>query len=1079
MTAPITHLRVHSYFSFLRSVPSIDQLIERAKEDGLKALALTDHNGLFGAVRFHKKALAAGIRPIIGLTCRVAAVDEGGSIQSEERLRPHLLTLIATRRSGYSSLSRLATLLQAAPEREIYQTSGLPWDALQANSSGLIAILNDLSPAFEQPDSRFEPTSTRAVAETLRQHFGENSYFGHALFASIGHRVEAERQRAHDQVEAMGAWGLRPVALRPVYQLHKSERPLLKLMAAIADNRPLETVEERDLPHQGRSEIDLSWATPHDMRTLYAQFPESLANIDEIVGQCEEVLPDGSPIWPVIDLPNEITAAEQLRQTAEAFVRDRFGDDPVAWARLDRELSLIENHGFAPLFIILAEVVAYARQEKIPVISRGSVANSLVAFAVGITKVDPLEHDLYFERFLNPARVSLPDIDLDFDSRLRDQILEHIRRRYGSEQVALISTVNFFRAKSAVRETAKALGLPKQEINQLAKKMPSTWAPSAELREKTDLLTYLEEIKEPAHQEVLRWAQKINGFPSHLGLHPGGVVIAPPPGMQHFAPLQLSPKGFLATQFDFRDVEQLGLVKVDILGIRALSVIRQAVALINRFQDPTFEIDHIRPDDEKTGELLAKGDTIGCFQAESYGAANTLRKLKARNARDLAVCNAFFKPGPVRSGQAHDFVSRYRGEKTADFLHPALEAILHKTKGTILFQEQVLRICVEIAGLSWTEANQIRKGISKFKADMLDRLEANFVQGCCDNQGFSRQQATALWHEIRSFAGYGFNEGHATAYALPTYQMAFLKAHYPAEFLTARLAEQGGYYGSAIYIAEARRHGLQVHPPHINFSHFNFTLRYPDTAEQSFGPDGSKNRPLTSSKPSIWMGLDRVRDLRHAAIKSIIAERQKGRFHSLQDLLKRVQLQTKEIQHLIQCGGLDGFGLSRSAHLKILEENDSITNQKGKENENQLSLFDTAEIEAENEEIEEAKNEDIDSLHLRFNWEHHILGQPVSVHPIDPLDVDRSQGVPLVDLPQHREEPVWILGGRLPGWTGLRNPSFFLDDGRGFVVVEHDKDVKTVPWTPYAIKGSWVVDQWGGGRFKATRIESLLARIAK
>ena len=482
-----------------------------------------------------------------------------------------------------------------------------------------------------------------------------------------------------------------------------------------------------------------------------------------------------------------------------------------AAARLAHELAAIATHGFAPLFLIVADTVRFARENGIPVSTRGSVANSLVAYCTGITTVDPIEHGLLFERFLNPARANPPDIDLDFCSRRRDEVLHYLRDTYGPEHVALVGTVSTLRLQSAIRETGKAYGLDEAVIGRLASLAPHHWHPDPRRRDKRTMDDVLAEIADPRQREIVREAYTLVGQPDHLSVHPGGAVITPGP-LTDFVPVQWAPKGFLITQFEHGDVEAIGLPKIDLLGIRALTVLSDTAEAVSRTH-PGFRVDEIPLDDPATGDILMRGDTIGVFQCESDGAQRTLRKLRAHTVRDLAIANAFFKPGPAMGGMADAFVRRYRGQEPVRYLHPALEPILRDTKGVLIFQEQVLRVAREVAGLDWAQADQLRRGMGHFGADEMAALQRAVRRtAVAARRPMGRllaAQAATLWEQVMSFAGYGFNQGHATAYADVSYRSAYLKAHWPAEFLCARLADYGGFHHPAIYMAEAIRWALR------------------------------------------------------------------------------------------------------------------------------------------------------------------------------------------------------------------------------------------------------------------------------
>jgi DNA-directed DNA polymerase III PolC len=702
---------------------------------------------------------------------------------------------------------------------------------------------------------------------------------------------------------------------------------------------------------------------------------------------------------------------------------------------LDRELKTIAKYGFAPLFLIVADIVRFAHEAEVPVGTRGSVANSLVAYCIGITTVDPIEHGLIFERFLNPSRKDLPDIDLDFCSRRRDKVLDYVRRTYGEEKVALVATVNTLRPRSAIRETAKAYGLGEDEIGRLAGMVPRGRRQAPTLEE------VLAKINDPRLEQVVRRAFSIVGQPHHLSLHPGGVVITPGP-LTDLIPLQWSLKGFSISQYDYRDVEAIGLPKLDLLGIRALTVLADTIDLVRAHYDSDFQLENIPFDDAAAGDLLSRGESIGVFQCESSGAIRTLRRIKSRTITDLAVGNAFFRPGPMMGGMAKSFIRRIRGEEPVSYLHPSLEPILGATRGVIIFQEQILWITREIAGFSWDQADRLRRGISKQGAEDLSSLEDEFLRGCQrpppEGHGLSADQAEKLWEQAVAFSGFGFNQGHATAYAQLSYRSAYMKAHWPAAFLTARLADRGGYHHPAVYIAEAIRLGFRVRPPHVNQSKAKFTLSWD-----------------SSGGEELWMGLDQVRDLRQSTIESIIDERARKPFDSLRDLMARVQFQGKEISHLCQCGGLDGLGPNRAA---LLAEAMRI---KSAGSERQMALsFDEPRETAETPE-------------QALVWEKSILGQPVSVHPLD-LVTSIPDHTPLRELGEKAGGSISVVGVRLPGWTG--GGGFFLGDRETYVMLQLDDFIRTPAlWSPIIVEGNWNGDGMDSFWVQARRISPIVS----
>jgi DNA-directed DNA polymerase III PolC len=1013
----MSHLHVHSHFTLLGGAASVEALVEAATADGLAGLALTDDCALYGAVVFSRACRAVGIQPIVGMAVRVAALDE---LHRSDDRGPGLLTLLAAGPEGYRSLCRLSSSVQARPDRLEAAAAGLSWDALKADSAGLICLSGGRQGWVERRLRAGDRAGALHYAGRLAGIYEQRAYLALELHRPADAAIAQEISALGDRL------GLSAVAVQPVYCLSPQDRPKLRLLAALRVNCRLADVPPQALPDRGDPAVTLHWLSPAQMAERFALFPQALAAIGEIMQQCEPALPDGQPIWPALKLPDGQTPATALASLAQQGLHQRFGPQPAPAIaqRLQRELATIASHGFSPLFLVVADIVRYAREQEIPVSTRGSVANSLAAYCAGITTVDPIEHDLLFERFLNPARANPPDIDLDFCSRRRDRVLDYVRRRYGEEHVALVATVSTLRPKSAVRETAKAHGLSEAETERLVKLLPSGWHPDPRRRSRKTLADLIAEMSEPRLRQVLEDAAGIVGQPDHLSVHPGGLVITPGP-LTDIAPVQWTAKGFLITQYDHSDVETIGLPKLDLLGIRALTVLADAAELARR-REPAFRLDAIPLDDPATAELLARAETIGVFQCESTGAQRTLRQLKAHSVQDLAIANAFFKPGPALGGMARAFVLRYRGEAPVSYLHPALEPILGRTKGVLIFQEQILRIAVEIAGLSWQQADFLRRGMSHFGRQEMEAMRAAFVQGCLrpapGGPAFTAAQAQTLWEQVEPFAGYGFNQGHATAYAGVSYRSAFLKTHYPAQFFAARLADWGGFHHPAIYIAEARRLGIAVRPPHLNRSGRKFTLH--------------------AARSTLWMGLGQVRELRRASVAAILAARRERPFSGLRDLLSRVALHDKEATHLIQCGALDGLGASRAALLAELREVQRAGSVQQMAFHFPLEPV-TPETPAE-----------------RLAWEQRVLGWPVSVTPLEALAEPRPATAALAELPSQPGRPVNVAGYRLPGGTGGRG--FYLSDGQTFAVaVEREGLAKPGPWQPILARGRWQRDQWG------------------
>ncbi len=664
-TAAVAPLHVHSHFSLLAATPPVAALAERAAADGLERLPLTDTNALYGMVAFAHACRANDVLPIAGMTLAVAA--EEGSPQ------PDWVVLLARDAAGYRSLCRLSSELQGHPQREQLLQQGLAWAHLAANRAGLVCLCGGRRSHIDHALRLGQPQRAGALLARYAGLFDEN------CLLSLELHTAADLAVGREVVALARRFGVEAAAVQPVYCLEPSERATLRVLAAIERNCTVDDLAQAEW-NGSDAGVNLHWLAPDEMARRFEAFQPALAAANAVLDKCAPFEIDSKPVWPVVQLPPGQTADKELAERSRQRALARFGPDEVASHRLLHELQAITERGFAPFFLIVADIVAFAHDQKIPVSTRGSVANSLVAYCLDITTVDPLAHDLLFERFLNPARSGLPDIDLDFCSRRRDEVLDYVRRTYGEKQVSLVATVSTLRLRSAVRETGKAFGLSEQAIDRLVHLLPDTWHPDPRRRVRSEAQDVLRQLQDVREQEAVRFAYSLVGQPDHLSVHPGGVVITPGPLTDH-VPVQWAPKGFLVTQYDHDDIEAIGLPKLDLLGIRALTVLADAAALVRRYEDTDLVLDELPLDDTVTGELLARGETVGVFQCESSGAQRTLRQLKAHTVRDLAVANAFFKPGPATGGMAVHFVRRYRGEEPVEYLHPALEPILQGTRG--------------------------------------------------------------------------------------------------------------------------------------------------------------------------------------------------------------------------------------------------------------------------------------------------------------------------------------------------------------------------------------------------------------
>ncbi|MFA9491230.1 MAG: DNA polymerase III subunit alpha [Anaerolineales bacterium] len=1030
--AGFTHLRVHSHYSLLRATASPEQLAARASADGFEALALTDYDALYGVVRFSRACNQYGIRPIIGICVKVEFPFTDSTIDSAGEL-----VLLAMDQSGYRSLCRMSSQLF---RKDAAGSRLLNWQTLVQNSEGLICIEAGLSGYLARNHHLKNDQQIRVYLGHLSEHFREDYLIG------IEFQNEPQRNLMKEMISFGAQFGVPGVVAQPIFTLEPGDVESLKTLAAIRENCTQEEVSSSMLPH-GAAEDQVHWRSLTETTEIFSDFTCEIDRVGDVAARCRGTIPDGTPIWPSIDLPEGSTATDALRDRTLKGCHRKYPGEKVN-NRLSHELEILCDRGFASLFLIASEIASFARQTGIPMNTRGSLANSLVAYCLGITDVDPIENDLLFERFLNPARTDLPDLDLDFCSRRRDEVLDFVRRRFGEDRVSLVSTVSRLRLRSAIRETAKTYGFTEEGIKKLASKFPRTWHPDPGRRSMLTVDEAVAKCENELEKTVVQSAYRFIGMPHHISVHPGGVVITPRP-LTEFIPTQYAPKGFLITQFDHEDIAHVGIPKLDILGIRALTVLAEARDLVVKHYGTRIDLQDIPSDDKSTSDLVSSGETIGVFQCESDGAQRTLRQLRAQSVKDMAVANAFFKPGPATGGMAKSFIRRYRGEESVTYLHPSLEPILESTKGVLIFQEQILRIATEVAGLDWEVADRIRRGISHFQSAEMSKIEAQFIEGCYrkppDGPGFTQEQAGTLWEQVRAFSGYGFNKGHATAYANVSFRMAYLKAHWPDAFLCARLMHGGGYHHPVVYIAEARRLGIIVHPPHINFSGRLFSMERRDSSPES--------------STTLWMGLSGVRDLKIKTIEQIIAERGKRKFDSLSDLIARVSLSKKEITHLIKSGALDGLLDSRAQGLADLEP-----------------LLISPSVRQRSFDFMSGRKMPVERTSQRFRWEQELIGMPLSVNPLDLADCDLRIGISLRRHPQVDDEDIEMCGYRLPGWT--RGSGFFLTDGENYVRVRVDESMpearaRPPVWRPVRVQGRWLTDEWGGGWLQVGTINKI------
>ncbi len=850
-----THLHVHSNFTFLSGAAPIEDLLERAGALGMKALALTDTNGLYGAIPFYKAAQARGIQPILG-------------VELDDPQQPALkAVLLAESREGFSHICRLIT------RRKLHEQ---------------FCLVEELA---EIPPGVIVLTTQPAVLKRLSATLNSDALYGELAPATHG----TDRRRIRQVIDLARRNNIPLVATNDVHFLHPADHLQHRLLRAIGTNGTLFSVngQEQASPHS-------HLASAAQMRRAWGEIPAAVRNTEAIRERCQLQLPLGTYRFPNFLLPRGETPFSYLWKISFEGLKRRY--QPLterAIERLKYELEVIAHLGFSTYFLVVWDIAQRARTLRIPTIGRGSAANSIVSYCLGITHVDPLAHNLYFERFLNPQRRSPPDIDLDFCWKRRDQILQYVYQAYGHDRVAMISTVVTLGARAAVREVAKVLGLEADEIKRLTSRIPH-WGvyDLATIRETVPECRELPWDQQP-YRTVAAVAQRIMGFPRHLSVHPGGMVISPTP-LTDDLPLERAPKGLIITQYDMFAVEDLGLVKIDLLGQRSLGVFQDTLEAVERHQGHKPEAENLTVvfEDKPTRRLIREGQTMGCFYIESPAMRALLKKLHTDTFEGLTAASSVIRPGVAESGMMDQYIQRHHDPSRAHYLHPKLKELLEETYGVMVYQEDVIKVAHHLAGMSLEEADLLRRAMSgKLRSEeAMAQLESKFVTAC-RRQGVRKNVAEEVWRQIESFAGYAFCKAHSASYAILSFQVAYLKAHYAAEFMAAVLSNGGGFYGAGAYIQEARRLGLKILLPDINKSAYEY-----------IGSDGT-----------IRIGFMEVKGLSLASVESILETREEGYFTSLSDLIERTRAGFKELYTLIRCGALDCFELSRPELLWRLE----------------------------------------------------------------------------------------------------------------------------------------------------------------
>lgn len=977
------HLHVHTEYSLLDGAARIKKLVQKAVELGMPALAITDHGAMFGVIDFYKACRQAGIKPIIGCEVYVAPRSRW---QKEAKMdeSPYHLVLLAENERGYRNL---VTLVSLAYTEGFYYKPRVDKELLRQHSEGLIALSACLGGEVAWHLSQGQEELARRAALEYREIFGPANFF----LELQNHYLEEQLRVNAGLVRLSRELGLPLVATNDVHCVEKTDAEVQEILLCIQTGKTLEDAdrmqfESREFYLKSRAEMEL----------VLGQYPEAMDNTLAIAERCQLELEFGRLHLPEYQVPEGHNLDSYLEELCREGLRQRY--QPVTAemeARLEYELGVIRRMGYSGYFLIVWDFVNYARRQGIFVgPGRGSAAGSLVAYVLGITNIDPLRYNLLFERFLNPERVSMPDIDIDFCFERREEVIQYVIEKYGADRVCQIITFGTMAARAAVRDVGRVLGLPYGEVDRVAKLIPAELGMTIEkaLQVSGELKALYQE--KPAVKRLLDLAAAVEGMPRHASTHAAGVVIGKEP-LQEVIPLYRSADGIITTQFAKETVEEVGLLKMDLLGLRTLTVMRDTLAYIRERRGIELDLDQLPLDDRATYELLSRGEGIGVFQLESAGMRQLLRELKPECIDDIIALVALYRPGPLGSGMVEDFIRNKHGQQQIKYLHPKLEPILRSTYGVILYQEQVMRIASDLAGFTLGEADLLRRAMGKKKPEVIAGLRQQFVEGAVAN-GVEAEVAGQIFDLMEYFAGYGFNASHSAAYGLLAYQTAYLKANYPEEFMAALLTSvMGNADKVAIYIEECRRMGIKVLPPDVNQSGLGFTV----------------------TEAGIRMGLAAIKNVGQGPIQAIIAARNDGPFLSFQDLCERVdlsQVNKRVLESLIRAGALDSLGGHRAQYMAALDLMVEHGQQVQRERAGgQLSLFDVL-GEKEAAEIPLPQVPAWTEADILQN-EKEYLGLYISGHPLDQFrTLLHSPGfTPLAQLGEMAEGKMVYCGGLL------------------------------------------------------------------
>jgi DNA polymerase-3 subunit alpha len=1029
------HLHVHTQYSLLDGANKVEALIGKVKAAGMPAVAITDHGNMFGAVEFYKKASAAGIKPILGCEVYVAPksrFDKGGRADDFEAGGNHHLVLLVMTQEGYRNLCRLVTL---SYKEGFYYKPRIDKELLRAFNGGLIALSGCLASEVNQAIASGSIDRARAVMEEYR------TLFDGRYYVEVQDNRLPQQERANvELIRLARELSLPIVATNDCHYLEPDDAKAHEVLLCIQTGKTLAD------PKRWRFETDqLFVKAPAQMREAFAECPEAIANTLEVAARCNLELTFGKYQFPVFATPAGESLEAHLDRLAREGLESRLAvlragkgwnaeREPTYQERLERELKTIKEMGFAGYFLIVADFTNYAKRQGIPVgPGRGSAAGSLVAYALNITDLDPLPYNLLFERFLNPERKSMPDIDMDFCFERRDEVIRYVREKYGEDCVAQIITFGTLKGKQAIKDVGRVLDFSFAETDRIAKLYPAPkQGKDFPLEKALEMEPRLRNLRESGQREGLLFdhALRLEGLLRHASKHAAGIVIAERPLVESL-PLFVDKDGAVMTQYPYSDVDAIGLIKFDFLGLKTLTMIHKIVQRIADGRQVHIDVSTLPLDDRDTYKLIAKGDTVGVFQMESSGMRKVLAQLRPSRFEDIIAVLALFRPGPLEGGMVEQFSKRKHGKEPIKYAHPDQEPILRDTYGVILYQEQVMQIAQTLAGYSLGEADNLRRAMGKKKKADMEREKERFIAGAVKRK-IAERLAREIFEQMEGFAAYGFNKSHSAAYALLSYQTAYLKAHFPEEFMaglmTLEMSETDKTYKN---IAECRERGMPILPPDVNESREDFTVG------QS---RADRHRPIR-------FGLGAVRGVGSKAIEAMLAARVDGAFSSLADFCRRVpgqQVNKRVIESLIKCGAFD---FTAEPRRRLLEGLDRICQWAAPGNRvealNQMGLFAPGSITVTASQPPPLPDVPEWDFKERLRAERDTIGFFITGHPLDKYerDLKRFADATTAELRnRNHQEQVKLAGVVLTlklknSRKGDRYATFHLEDRWGAVEV--------------------------------------------